>query len=57
MSELRLGLWGEGRSVKFGYENKVAERFGGQKEMELFVPAPSSTAVKQKRPPTEAALL
>ena len=53
----RLGPWGEGRSVKFGYENKVAERFGGQKEMELFVPAPSSAAVKQKRPPTEAALL
>jgi hypothetical protein len=46
-----------GRSVKFGYENKVTERFGGQKEMELFVPAPSSTAVKQKRPTTEAALL
>jgi hypothetical protein len=57
VSELRLGPWGEGRSVKFGYENKVAERFGGQKEMELFVPAPSSAAVKQKRPPTEAALL
>ena len=51
------GALGEGRSVKFGYENKVAERFGGQKEMELFVPAPSSAAVKQKRPPTEAALL
>jgi hypothetical protein len=26
---------------KFVYENKVAERFGGQKELELVVPTPS----------------
>ena len=24
-----------------GYENKIAERFGGQKELELVVPTPS----------------
>jgi len=27
---------------KFDYENKVAERFGGQQELELFVPTPSA---------------
>jgi hypothetical protein len=26
---------------KFTYENKIAERFGGQKELELTVPRPS----------------
>jgi hypothetical protein len=26
---------------KFEYENKVADRFGGQKELELIVPTPS----------------
>jgi hypothetical protein len=26
---------------KFAYENKIAERFGGQKELELIVPTPS----------------
>jgi hypothetical protein len=26
---------------KFTYENKIAERFGGQKELELVVPTPS----------------
>jgi hypothetical protein len=26
---------------KFVYENKIAERFGGQKELELIVPTPS----------------
>jgi hypothetical protein len=27
---------------KFVYENKIAERFGGQKELELVVPTPST---------------
>ncbi|WP_316176539.1 MULTISPECIES: P63C domain-containing protein [unclassified Bradyrhizobium] len=27
---------------KFVYENKIAERFGGQKELELYVPTPST---------------
>jgi hypothetical protein len=31
----------ESSSDKFVYENKVAERFGGQKELELIVPTPS----------------
>jgi hypothetical protein len=26
---------------KFAYENKIAKRFGGQKELELVVPTPS----------------
>ena len=26
---------------KFTYKNKIAERFGGQKELELMVPRPS----------------
>jgi hypothetical protein len=31
----------ESSSDKFVYENKIAERFGGQKELELIVPTPS----------------
>jgi hypothetical protein len=31
----------ESSSDKFVYENKIAERFGGQKEFELIVPTPS----------------
>jgi hypothetical protein len=26
---------------KYAYENKISERFGGQKELELVVPTPS----------------
>lgn len=32
----------ESSSDKFVYENKIAERFGGQKELELVVPTPST---------------
>jgi hypothetical protein len=43
---------------KFTYENKIAERFGGQKELELVCAhPPASLRQKRKRPPTEAALL
>jgi hypothetical protein len=31
----------ESSSDKYAYENKIAERFGGQKELELVVPTPS----------------
>jgi hypothetical protein len=31
----------ESSSAKFTCENKIAERFGGQKELELIVPTPS----------------
>jgi hypothetical protein len=31
----------ESSKDKFVYENKIAERFGGQKELELVVPTPS----------------
>jgi hypothetical protein len=31
----------ESSQDKFVYENKIAERFGGQKELELIVPTPS----------------
>ena len=31
----------ESSSDMFVYENKIAERFGGQKELELLVPTPS----------------
>jgi hypothetical protein len=31
----------ESSSDKYAYENKVAERFGGQMELELVVPTPS----------------
>ena len=31
----------ESSNDKFEYENKIAERFGGQKELELIVPTPS----------------
>jgi hypothetical protein len=37
---------------KYAYENKIAERFGGQKELELVVPTPSSVP---KPEPQEAA--
>jgi hypothetical protein len=43
---------------KFAYENKVAERFGGQKALELMVPAPSiipASEPKAAATPTEAA--
>jgi hypothetical protein len=43
---------------KFACENKVAERFGGQKALELMVPAPSiipSSEPKAAATPTEAA--
>jgi hypothetical protein len=29
---------------KFSYENKIAERFGRQKELELYVPTPSTVS-------------
>ena len=32
----------ESSSDKYVYENKIAERFGGQKELELYVPTPST---------------
>jgi hypothetical protein len=31
----------ESSTDKFEYENKIADRFGGQKELELIVPTPS----------------
>jgi hypothetical protein len=31
----------ESSTDKFEYENKIADRFGGQKEPELIVPMPS----------------
>ncbi len=31
----------ESSADKYAYENKIAERFGGQKELELVVPTPS----------------
>ena len=34
---------------KFTYENKIAERFGGQKELELIVPTPSDGGSHQER--------
>jgi hypothetical protein len=34
---------------KFTYENKIAERFGGQKELELIVPTPSTVTLSGAR--------
>jgi hypothetical protein len=31
------------------YENKIAERFGGQKELELYVPTPSTVSIDGAR--------
>jgi hypothetical protein len=34
---------------KFTYENKIAERFGGQKELELAVPTPSGVPAPEMK--------
>jgi hypothetical protein len=39
----------ESSSDKYLYENKVAERFGGQKELELFVPTPSAVQQSERQ--------
>jgi hypothetical protein len=39
----------ESSSDKYGYENKIAERFGGQKELELYVPTPSTVSMDGAR--------
>jgi P63C domain len=38
---------------KFAYENKIAERFGGQKELELIVPTPSVIPSDHSEPAKE----
>jgi hypothetical protein len=34
----------ESSSNRIAYENKIVERFGGQQELELIVPAPPASA-------------
>ena len=34
---------------KFTYENKIAERFGGQNELELAVPTPSGVPAPEMK--------
>jgi hypothetical protein len=34
---------------KYAYENKIAERFGGQKELEFYVPTPSTVTADGAR--------
>jgi hypothetical protein len=48
----RMRVPAESSPDKYAYENKIAERFGGQKELELVVPTPSSVP---KPEPQEAA--
>jgi hypothetical protein len=52
----RLLEMAESSQDKYVYEDKIAERFGGQKELELYVPPPSAVRASQPtRPPTAAA--
>jgi hypothetical protein len=37
---------------KYAYENKIAERFGGQKELELVVPTSSGIPSLEAKKPT-----
>jgi hypothetical protein len=34
---------------RYTYENKIAERFGGRKELELIVPTPSTATPSDAR--------
>jgi hypothetical protein len=43
----RVQEMAESSSNKYIYENKIAERFDGQKELELVVPAPSAILISE----------
>jgi len=40
----------ESSNNRIAYENKVIERFGGQQELELIVPAPPASAPESPAP-------